>query len=92
MKLRKDIATPLKWLTNSILPCLLFFSPAIFSQTGQDTVPARLPQTRYFEKMDTVISLRLNLNNEHERFVLNGDDFKYDIRPNIILGNRISFN
>ncbi len=75
-----------------ILACLLVWPHSVFSQSGTDTLSSRPAETRYFEKMDTVISVRLNLNNEHERFVLNGDDFRYDIRPNIILGNRISVN
>ncbi|MFZ4522962.1 MAG: DUF4421 family protein [Bacteroidales bacterium] len=59
---------------------------------NKDTLALTNVKKRYIAKMDTVISLRLNLNNEHERFVLHGDDFKYDFRPNIFFGNRLSVN
>jgi hypothetical protein len=42
--------------------------------------------------MDTIISLRLNVNSEYEQFEVKGDNFLYDIRPNISLSSKISVN
>jgi hypothetical protein len=81
--------------SSLIFPVVLFlflFSQIVFSQGKQDSTAKPVNNAGYIAKMDTVISVRLNVNNEHERFLLLGSDFKYDIRPNIFFSNRISFN
>jgi hypothetical protein len=80
---------PRPWLYALLL---LFSQQVVFSQAAQDSAGTANPAAKYIGKMDTVISLRLNVNNEHERFVLEGSDFTYDIRPNIYFSNRISVN
>ena len=71
---------------------VLFLPSVVFSRSGVDSVKVKPKITSYIAKMDTVISIRLNFNNEHERFVLNGNDFKYDLRPVFFFSNRLSFN
>lgn len=46
----------------------------------------------YIEEVDTVISLKFNFNTEYEQFEIKGDNFYYDIRPNISLSNKLSFS
>lgn len=73
-------------------PVLFLFPQIVLSQDKQDSVLKTVKDVVYIARMDTVISVRLNLNNEHERFILQGSDFKYDIRPNIYFSNRLSVN
>ena len=47
---------------------------------------------RYFEKVDTLITVKLNVSNEFELFKQEGDHFVYDIRPNIRLRNKLNFS
>jgi hypothetical protein len=46
----------------------------------------------YIEKADTLIVLKFSFNNEFERFEQRGDNFYYDIRPNVSVMNRLSFS
>jgi len=71
---------------------LLIFPIRISAQDHYDSTGYSIPASRYIEKMDTIISLRLNVNSEFEQFVVNGDNFYYDIRPNISLSSKISIN
>jgi hypothetical protein len=79
-------------LTTMGVLFLVLFPQIVFSQENQDSTAKEVKNAGYIAKMDTVISVRLNVNNEHERFLLLGSDFKYDIRPNIFFSNRVSVN
>jgi hypothetical protein len=48
--------------------------------------------TRYIVHLDTIVSLKLNLNTEYERFEQRFPDNYYDIRPNISLSTKIAFS
>jgi hypothetical protein len=62
---------------RSMAVLVLFLLPQIvFSQENQDSTSKPVKSAGYIAKMDTVISVRLNVNNEHERFLLVGSDFK----------------
>ena len=50
------------------------------------------PTIKYIEKADTMITVKLNANNEFEFFKQEGDHFAYDLRPNIKLSNKLAFN
>jgi hypothetical protein len=71
---------------------LVFFvlPTAVFSQIDLFATETSRKTTDYIEKLDTVISIRLNFNNEFEYFKQEGDNFFYDIRPNISLSNKLS--
>lgn len=62
------------------------------SQDQAGTVPSRQAPGEYITKMDTVISLRLNFNNEYDQFMLQGAGQRYDIRPSLFVSNRLSVN
>jgi hypothetical protein len=49
-----------------------------------DSLPNAAPKAtaRYFETADTLVTIRLNVNNEFEYFKQEGDNFVYDILPN----------
>jgi len=67
-----------------VLPTVVYSQIDLFaSETSRES-------TDYIEKLDTVISIRLNFNNEFEYFKQKGDNFFYDIRPNISLSNKLS--
>jgi len=46
----------------------------------------------YLIKYDSLIIFKISANNEFERFKQQGDNYLYDIRPNIALINKLSFN
>jgi hypothetical protein len=62
------------------------------AQNSPDTIINSSSGNTYFEKEDTIISIKLNVNSEYELFTVEGDDFYYDIRPNIALSSKISLN
>ncbi len=72
-----------------IFNCLHYQS---FAQNTPDTLLQMKAIGRYFDPLDSIFSLRLNINTEFEQFDVKGDNFNYDIRPNIYLSNRISFS
>jgi hypothetical protein len=47
---------------------------------------------KYFEKADTLVTIKLNVNNEFEFFKQQGENFTYDIRPNISLSSKLAFS
>jgi hypothetical protein len=59
-----------------------------------DSLPQTVCKTtaQYIETTDTLVTIRLNVNNEFEYFKQEGDNFVYDIRPNIQLSNKLSFS
>ena len=73
---------------------LLFsiYSGSVFAQNNTDTTIVSKQSNRYIAKVDTIISVKLNINSEFEQFEVNGDDFYYDIRPNVSLSSKISFS
>jgi hypothetical protein len=79
-------------LRSLAVTCVFLLSQSLYSQQTIDSGYLKPEGTRYIARMDTVMSIRLNFNNEHERFLLNGSDFRYDIRPSFFFSNRISFN
>lgn len=62
----------------------------VFGQQAKDTAAHR--QYPYIESMDTLINIKASLNNDFERFENKGKDFRFDVRPNIALVMRLSFN
>lgn len=71
---------------------LLMFPCLLSAQSGPDTTGNKIQGNAYIEKEDTIFSIKLNVNSEYERFIVKGEDFFYDIRPNIALSSRISVN
>ncbi len=74
------------------LSCLIFFPGLLLSQNPENRASAPDQTVEWITRMDTVISLRLNFNNEYDRFLLRGIDQSYDIRPTVLISNRISVN
>ena len=60
----------IKALRIFIVPVILFLPLEFHAQEKKDSLALNNEKTKYISKMDTILSLRLNLNNEHERFVL----------------------
>ncbi len=63
-----------------------------FSQIVNDLSVSYNNPPNYYERVDTIISLKLNVNSEFEQFEVRGENFYYDIRPNISLSNKLSFS
>ncbi|MFZ4548441.1 MAG: DUF4421 family protein, partial [Bacteroidales bacterium] len=81
--------------TKQLFLAVLAFSSFTFSvqaQKAPDTIPISNPILKYIEKVDTIISVKLNVNTEFEQFVEKVNDITYDIRPNIALGTKIAFS
>jgi len=74
----------------SALLFFFFFSAFFQSQTEKDSIKSSIDS--YILKYDTVVSIRLSANSEYDYFEVNGDDFYYDIRPNISLSNKLTFS
>jgi hypothetical protein len=70
---------------------VLFTYPAN-SQQKSDSLFQKNDANKYILRYDSVISVRINANSEFDLFEVNGDDFYYDIRPNISISNKISLN
>lgn len=80
-------------IIKSLILSLLLFSPGLtFSQNPDKSSSVPDKSGEWITRMDTVISLRLNFNNEYDRFLLRGIDQSYDIRPTILISNRVSVN
>lgn len=75
-----------------VLSYLLCYPGWLLSQNPENRTSAPEQTVEWITRMDTVISLRLNFNNEYDRFLLKGDGQSYDIRPTILISNRISVN
>lgn len=75
----------------SVLLFFNFFSGVGFAQINHDTLTLRNQTLQYIDKIDTIISLKLNLNTEYDQFEVRGDNFYYDLRPNISLSSKLSF-
>lgn len=46
----------------------------------------------YVERFDTLINIKVSLNNDYEKLESSGKGFYYDIRPNIAVATRVSFD
>jgi hypothetical protein len=75
-----------------LLLCLPVFKGRISAQNSSDTIRNSPHVIEYIEVEDTIISIKLNVNSEYELFTVKGEDFYYDIRPNIALSSKISVN
>jgi hypothetical protein len=76
----------------SISLLISFYSGHVFAQHDTDTTVVSKPDVRYIAKVDTVISIKLNVNSEFDELEQKGDNFHWDIRPNISLSTKISFS
>jgi hypothetical protein len=76
----------------SFLQCtiLIFLSIPAFSQKQAEKDSIKSTINSYVLKYDTVVSIKLSVNAEYDYFEVNGDNFYYDIRPNINLWNKLS--
>lgn len=73
----------------------LFFVPSGISFAQSDSAKTALKQrihNTYIDKLDTVINIKLSVNNEFERFRQEVNGVSYDIRPNISLSTKLSFS
>jgi hypothetical protein len=52
----------------------------------------RKNDTTYIEKFPDKVIVKLDVDNDYDRYELSGNDFKYDIRPNASLSKLLSFN
>lgn len=71
---------------------LMGFGYHVSAQNNADTAISENPTSKYIDKVDTIISIKLNLNTEFDVFEQKGTNFHYDIRPNITLSNKLSFS
>lgn len=81
-------------ISNKLMACLVLLlnSMALFGQADSLMSAGKIAAIKYIEKADTLISVKLNINNEFEYFKQQGDNFLYDIRPNISLSSKLSFS
>lgn len=59
------------------------------AQKPTDTSVVKNKSDYYFIAIDTLINIKATVSSEDEWFVLKGDNFKYDIRPNFTLATSI---
>ena len=71
---------------------ICFYSGHVFAQNNTDSTVVSKPDVQYIEKVDTIISIKLNVNTEFDEFEQKGDNFHWDIRPNISLSTKLSFS
>lgn len=75
---------------------LLFFlfllAQPLVSQNIAVSGIQKLTSGNYIAKVDTIISVKLNVNTEFEQFLQIVNNVTYDIRPNITLGTRLAFS
>ena len=78
-------------ITKSYLFCILlpFAAPAQSVMTTPEPVAAERPSVT---KLDTLMTIKLSVNSEDEHFTVTGNDFFYDIRPNVSYLSRVNFN
>ena len=74
-----------------ILFLFLLAGNQAYAQGGKGSDSLKQP-VKYIAKVDTIISVKLNLNTEFEQFLQTVNDVTYDIRPNITLGTKLSFS
>ena len=64
----------------------------LFSQSVTDSIPSKQNTSLYIFKYDTLLSIGFSVNSEFDFFEIDGDDFYYDIRPNISFTNKLSIS
>jgi hypothetical protein len=69
-----------------------FYNGRVYAQNSSDTTAISKPAVKYIEKFDTIISIKLNVNTEFDEFEQKGDNFHWDLRPNISLSTKLSFS
>jgi hypothetical protein len=69
---------------------LHLFAEPVFSYGVSKKEKISQESNQYIFKYDSLISVRLNVNSEFDIFKISGNDFYYDIRPNINLWNKLS--
>jgi len=70
----------------------IIIQSALYGQNDSLKVQKLRENEMYIEKLDTLANFKLNVNDEFEYFKQEGDNFAFDIRPNIALSSRLSFN
>jgi hypothetical protein len=71
----------------------IFFYETSFAQKTQDTINfAVKSKNLYFKSVIDYINIKLDLDSNNERFELEGDNFDYDIRPNVSTVSKLSLN
>lgn len=81
--------------TISLFSIFLFFTNftcQLSAQKVSDSILITKPALVYIAKVDTIISVKLNVNTEFEQFMQQVNDVSYDIRPNIALGVKLAFS
>ncbi len=71
------------------LIALILLTFELNAQQHTDTALAKNKLENYIFYTDTFVNFKATVSSEDEWFVLKGDDFKYDIRPNFALGASI---
>ena len=72
-----------------LLSC--FFGMPAYAQKNSSS-DSLTSSVRYIAKVDTIISVKLNVNSEFEQFMQTVNNVTYDIRPNIALGVKLAFS
>lgn len=73
------------------LVLLMFFSAnPLFSYGVSDKEKLSQDSNQYILKFDSLICVKLNVNSEFDLFRISGNDFYFDIRPNINLWNKLT--
>lgn len=79
--------------TKYFLLLLLLALPFLgIGQNDSSRVKNEFIRAGYIANTDTLISIKLNVNNEYEYFRQQGDNFLHDLRPNISLSSRFAFS
>lgn len=75
-----------------LLNCLLHNSQHIIGQTDSISNIKEATKYLYIKNVNDHINFKIDVDSDFERFDLIGDDFEFDIRPNIALKSKISFS
>ena len=62
----------------------------LFSQNQIDSAAINKSTSTYIISYDTLLNVKLNVNSEFDFFEVRGDDFDFEIRPNINLWNKLT--
>lgn len=76
---------------------LFFLSYILFpfyvnSQIDSTSIVKKQSNNIFLKDLNDQMNIKLDVDSDFERFDLNGDNFEYDIRPNIALKSKISFS
>jgi hypothetical protein len=70
----------------------LLFSVCAFSQIDSTSASDKITSNLFLKDANNYINIKLDVDSDFERFDLVGDNFEYDIRPNIALKSKLSFS